>query len=66
MKKTLFLSIVLFLTGFSSFAQWEWQNPLPQGNTLNSVYFTDASTGYAVGVVGTILKTIDGGATWTS
>jgi photosystem II stability/assembly factor-like uncharacterized protein len=34
-------------------------------NTLNSVYFTDANTGYTVGYSGTILKTINGGATWT-
>ena len=35
-------------------------------NDLNSVYFTDANTGYAVGDTGTILKTIDGGTTWTA
>jgi hypothetical protein len=42
---------------------WTWQNPLPQGNTLNSVSFTDASTGWAVGDGGIMLKTADGGAT---
>ncbi|MEI6900357.1 MAG: hypothetical protein WCL00_10805 [Bacteroidota bacterium] len=57
MKKTLLLSIALLLTGISSFAQWEWQNPLPQGNGLSSVYFTDANTGYTVGA-GIIMKTI--------
>ena len=30
-----------------------------------SVYFTDANTGWAVGEVGTILKTSDGGTTWS-
>ena len=28
---------------------WFWQNPLPQGNWLNDVSFTDANTGTAVG-----------------
>lgn len=33
---------------------------------LNSVYFTDANTGYAVGYYGAILKTVNRGATWTT
>ena len=33
--------------------------------SLNSVFFTDANTGYAVGSNGTIEKTTDGGVTWT-
>ena len=32
---------------------------------LNGVTFADDSVGYAAGRNGTILKTIDGGATWT-
>ena len=40
---------------------WFWQNPLPQGNRLNSVCFTDANTGTAVGSAGTILRTTTGG-----
>ncbi|MCK4548296.1 MAG: hypothetical protein KAW17_12745, partial [Candidatus Eisenbacteria sp.] len=42
---------------------WFWQNPLPQGNSLSDVCFTDANTGTAVGAIGTILRTTDGGAT---
>ena len=30
-------------------------------NTLNSVFFTDSTTGYIVGLAGTILKTGNGG-----
>jgi photosystem II stability/assembly factor-like uncharacterized protein len=48
-----------------AFSQWTWQNPLPQGNLLTSVCFTDINTGYAVGSAGTVIKTIDGGTTWT-
>jgi hypothetical protein len=59
--------ILIYLSLISPFAysQWTWQNPLPQGNTLNSVYFPDTNTGYAVGDYGTIVKSGDGGATWT-
>ena len=46
-------------------AQWFWQNPLPQGNSLSSVYFTDSNTGWVVGSCGTILKTTDGGENWS-
>ncbi|MBI5701547.1 hypothetical protein HZC34_06905 [Candidatus Saganbacteria bacterium] len=37
-----------------------------EGTGLNSVYFIDTATGYAVGNGGAILKTTDGGATWTA
>jgi hypothetical protein len=47
-------------------SDWFWQNPLPQGNLLNSVLFTDANTGTAVGEHGTVVRTTNGGATWTS
>ena len=47
-----------------SFAQWEWQYPLPQGNTLNDVFFTDAYNGTAVGDIGTIIRTTNGGIDW--
>jgi photosystem II stability/assembly factor-like uncharacterized protein len=33
---------------------------------LYSTYFLDANTGYAVGAGSTIIKTINGGATWTT
>jgi len=43
---------------------WQWGTPLPQGNTLRATAFAGA-TGYAVGDFGTLLKTADGGATWS-
>ena len=43
---------------------YKWQNPLPQGNGLRSVVFTDENTGIAVGYYGTILRTADGGVSW--
>jgi photosystem II stability/assembly factor-like uncharacterized protein len=43
---------------------WEWGSPRPQGNTLHATDFRGL-TGYAVGDFGTLLKSADGGATWT-
>ena len=57
--------ITLMLSSVFAFAQWTWLSPIPPGNSLRSVYFTDLNTGYAVGNYGTILKTSDGGDSWT-
>jgi photosystem II stability/assembly factor-like uncharacterized protein len=43
---------------------WNWGNPQPQGNTLRTVEFA-GGRGYAAGSFGTLLRTDDGGATWT-
>ncbi|MCK5618455.1 MAG: hypothetical protein KAJ17_03605, partial [Candidatus Krumholzibacteria bacterium] len=58
----LMLVVMPYGNGWAS--DWVWQNPIPQGNTLRGVSFTDASTGTAVGDAGTILRTTNGGATW--
>ncbi|MCW8961436.1 MAG: YCF48-related protein, partial [Ignavibacteriaceae bacterium] len=56
---------ILFLLIYSvNHAQWLWQNPLPQGNPLGSIYFVDSNTGWTVGTGGTILKTTNGGNSW--
>jgi len=44
---------------------WYWQNPLPQGHPLRAVAVLDGKTVIAVGGFGTILRTTDGGASWT-
>ena len=44
---------------------WSWQSPLPQGNDLNDVAFADSGRGWTVGDCGTILRSDDGGATWS-
>src|SRR6187551_2965876 len=43
---------------------WQWGNPLPQGNTLRAMSFA-GGVGYAGGEFGTLLKTTDGGASWS-
>ncbi|MDH3216888.1 MAG: YCF48-related protein, partial [Candidatus Krumholzibacteria bacterium] len=50
---------------------WFWSHPYPTGSSLFAVFFTDANTGTAVGGGGvtgdaTILRTPDGGKTWTN
>lgn len=50
--------------GFGQDLDWKWQNPTPQGHTLNDVFFATSQIGWAVGWKGTILKTDDAGAHW--
>ncbi|MCH7879201.1 MAG: hypothetical protein IH914_07805 [candidate division Zixibacteria bacterium] len=45
---------------------WYRQSPLPTGEFLFGVSFSDANTGTAVGTGGAILRTTDGGANWVS
>jgi photosystem II stability/assembly factor-like uncharacterized protein len=63
MKKLFFT--LLFFIPVIAFPQWYWQNPLPQGNCLLNVFFIDSLNGYFAGYSGTILKTTDGGTTWS-
>ena len=44
---------------------WQWQNPLPQGNSINSIKFApDKRHGWAVGSNGVVLTTDNGGFEW--
>lgn len=43
---------------------WTWGSPAPQGNTIGAVEFAGAR-GYGAGEFGTLLRSDDGGATWT-
>jgi len=63
MKKFYILIGAMFALTVAN-AQWEPQNS-GTPNNLNSVYFTDANSGYIVGDSGIILKTTDGGTNWT-
>jgi photosystem II stability/assembly factor-like uncharacterized protein len=45
-------------------SSWQWASPLPQGVELDALSFAGA-TGYAAGQDGVLLKTTDGGATWS-
>jgi photosystem II stability/assembly factor-like uncharacterized protein len=70
MKRTMLLPaislVVLCIGSMKVHAQsgWFWQNPLPQGNTLNGVHFSNDLIGMAVGEDGTIIRTTDRGLSW--
>lgn len=44
---------------------WTWQYPVPLSNTIRAVCFSQ-STGIGVGDYGTIIRTGDGGLSWSS
>src|ERR1041385_5173108 len=45
---------------------WQWQNPLPQGNSITAIRFApDKKHGWAIGSNGVILSTGNGGFEWS-
>ncbi len=59
MKKFI-LTLVILSFKISFFAQWEWQNPNPQGNTLLNLIVTDSTHAWASGSYGSLIYTNDG------
>jgi hypothetical protein len=49
------LLLVAWPTSAQAQGRWEWQNPLPQGNTLPGVWGSSGSDVFAVGQYGTLL-----------
>lgn len=43
---------------------WQWSDPIPQGYDLNAISY-QGQVGYAAGAGGTVLKTSDGGDSWS-
>jgi len=44
---------------------WCWQNPLPTGEAVTTVFFLNENLGWAAGPRGWMQKTVDGGVTWS-
>ena len=64
--KTLIQTLFFFLLVTQiCFAQWYEQNS-GTTNNLNDLIFLDANKGFAIGEVGVIIKTNDGGNTWVN
>lgn len=62
-RNLLFFSLTLIT---SSYAQYNtWVNPTPVSNRLKSIIFVDSLYGWAIGENSSIVKTIDGGESWT-
>jgi photosystem II stability/assembly factor-like uncharacterized protein len=57
--------IALAATALSQPNSWEWQAPLPQGNSLLDVIALPSGLAVAVGEFGTILRSTDTGLTWS-
>lgn len=69
MKKLLIsLSLcMIFVSGiYSQQPVWVWQNPLPTGYDLNSVFFTNSFSGFIGGNNGSFFRTTNGGNNWIS
>ena len=67
-KKNKILLVILLLTAYQniSFAQGYWERlSSPTNNNLSSVHFVDSLYGWAVGDLGTIIHTTDGGTSWS-
>lgn len=44
----------------------QWLKPFNSSNTYNGIYFINANVGYITGEAGKILKTINGGKSWSA
>lgn len=66
MKKYFGLIIISLFFMPDGNAQWYWQHPIPQGNSINDITHTGSiETFYAVGNFGTIIKNNISDTTWT-
>lgn len=61
----LLLFLLLTLQQYYPQSGWQFSNPLPQNNDLRDVYFSDEQNGWAVGLLGRIIRTTDGGISWS-
>ena len=59
-----FFLVIFFLFSINNYSQWTSQNPVPDGNTLRSVFFINDNTGWTVGSEGFITKTTNSGIDW--
>lgn len=67
MRKSLrfLLLFSLYLLHAPAFGQWKWVHPGPQGNTIHKLVFSGTTHGWAAGENGTLLRTTNGGSTWS-
>lgn len=62
-KKLTLLIILLSVFLFSQ--EWQWVHPYPTGVNLRGIWFFNPQVGIVCGDAGVIMKTTDGGQTWT-
>lgn len=63
----IFLTLLFLFTLNTQYchSQWQWQNPMPQGNILFGSFYLNENTGWACGDGGTIIRTTNSGLNWT-
>jgi photosystem II stability/assembly factor-like uncharacterized protein len=61
------LLLILTIAGLQSFSQsnWTYKSPSPMGFNIFDASYVDANNGWAVGELGCIGKTTNGGLSWT-
>lgn len=66
MKKFIFSFLLLSIAALNIYAQqgWFWQNPLPQGNYLSGITFTEDNTSFLIGANGTLMKSTNNGISY--
>ncbi|MBN8583617.1 MAG: T9SS type A sorting domain-containing protein [Ignavibacteria bacterium] len=66
MKKIVYTFLFLSISTLNIYAQqgWFWQNPLPQGNYLSGIIFTENNTSYLIGANGTLIKSTNNGISY--
>ena len=65
MKLIVLACCLLFFSLSIVSAQWEWLAPYPQGNDLHDIFFLDENFGWSVGQSSSLIRTTDGGKTWS-
>jgi photosystem II stability/assembly factor-like uncharacterized protein len=64
MKALLHILIFILLLTQQYYSQWTNQNPVPDGNDLENVFFINDNIGWIVGSDGFIMKTTNTGIDW--
>ncbi len=65
MLRSLLTLVLIMSNTILACAQWEWQNPWPQGNSLNDIEVVDQGNIWAAGEGGVLLHSTDGGNDWS-
>ena len=64
MKSLLHIFLFVLLLSQQHYTQWTNQNPVPDGNDLENVFFINDNIGWIVGSDGFIMKTTNTGLDW--
>ena len=65
-RKSIFIILFIILAKTILSQGWQWQNPKPLGDPIHQVLFIDNQVGWMAPENSTLLKTTNGGSTWTT